>query len=114
NAPPPVATLKVTSAPETGLPLASVTLTLNGLANGCPAMPIWPVPLLIDSFAADPILLPPGRYALTLKFDAERPVTPVLIEKLCDAPEALGAGSVTLFAPNQVAYFAGSSPKVFE
>ena len=42
----------VTDAPETALPLASVTFTDGAIANGLPAAPRWLSPSTIVSFAA--------------------------------------------------------------
>ena len=40
NDPPPETTLKLTLTPDTALPLASVTLTTNGLDSCCPTLPV--------------------------------------------------------------------------
>ena len=53
--PPPPVTAKFTVVPETGLPLASVTSTVNGLGNPCPTVPVWLLPLIDTSFDAGPI-----------------------------------------------------------
>ncbi len=80
--PPPLVTLKVTTVPATGLPLLSVTSTVNGLPNCCPVMPFWPLPLTIISFDAAP----------------DPPAKPVA-EKLIGLPLNDPAVAVTIFVP---------------
>jgi hypothetical protein len=46
--------VNVTVTPETGLPLASVTSTLKGLANAVPVGADWLFPLQIDIATAAP------------------------------------------------------------
>src|SRR5581483_170487 len=48
---PPEVTANVTVTPPTGLPLASVTLTVNGLGNVWPTVPAFPLPLTRVRFA---------------------------------------------------------------
>jgi hypothetical protein len=54
SAPPPAVTAKVTVTPETPLPLASLTFTVNGALNCCPTVPVWLFPLtraIVDAAA---------------------------------------------------------------
>jgi hypothetical protein len=76
SVPPPAVTANVTVAPATGLPPASVTWTVNGLARGCPTVPVWPLPLHDTRLAAGPATVLLLVYAFTLKLAAVRPVEP--------------------------------------
>ena len=50
--PPPVATARVTAAPGTGLPKASLTCATTGAASATPTVPLWPLPETIARDAA--------------------------------------------------------------
>src|SRR5712691_9483931 len=54
--PPPVATANVTATPETGFPLASVTITDGATGTAVPAVIVWLLPALRAIVAAGPAL----------------------------------------------------------
>src|SRR5688572_10557754 len=67
-------TVQPTVSPATGFELASVTRTTSGFASGSPAMPDCPLPLMIVSCAAVPVI----AVAVTV---AETP--PLLMVAVC-------------------------------
>src|SRR3989442_6389202 len=52
--PPPVATVKVTCTPGTGMPLPSVTRTAGAKLSAYPTRPIWPSPACTTTDAGGP------------------------------------------------------------
>jgi hypothetical protein len=107
SVPPPAVTAKVTVVPETGLPLASVTLTVNGFTSACPALPDWLLPLTIARFVAVGVAVVPvavNVIGLPDKEPAEAvtvlaPAAPPRVRAVVANPRALEVAVLGFTAP---------------
>jgi hypothetical protein len=80
--PPPAVTANATLTPETAVPFASVTLTTNGAAKGCPAVPLWLFPL-----------------SAVMVFAGPAPVATPVAVKVMGLPAKAPPDAVTVLAP---------------
>src|SRR5207253_10114888 len=70
----PAATANVTATPDTGLPLASLTMTDGGIGTAVPAVTVWLFPALTAiCVAAPPMTVTPREVTVVTPAPAEKP-----------------------------------------